>query len=180
MPALDGLHTSDEAYTLVVGPGNATLAASTVWGALRGLETFYQLVVMTSPPYLVHTGTVSDRPRFAWRGLMLDTARHFFPVSFIKQTLDGMAANKLSVFHWHLTDAESFPVVLPSAPELADHGAYDLTEASYSLEDLRAVVAHARLRGVCTPKSAFQQLSRVAQSTAPDRDSTLRPLSFLS
>jgi hexosaminidase len=111
---------------------------------------------------------------------MLDTARHFFPVSFIKQTLDGMAANKLSVFHWHLTDAESFPVVLPSAPELADHGAYDLTEASYSLEDLRAVVAHARLRGVCAPKSAFQQLSRVAQSTTPDRDSTLQPWSFLS
>lgn len=98
------------------------IEANTVYGARNGLETLRQLVASygssVSGKKLVMAGDVQiiDQPMYAYRGFMLDTARHYFPMATIKRHIDGMAHSKLNVFHWHATDSHSFPLDLPSAP----------------------------------------------------------------
>ncbi|KAI8149307.1 glycoside hydrolase superfamily [Fennellomyces sp. T-0311] len=144
----------DESYALDVNNGKATLQSPTVWGALRGLETFSQLVQARSyddaiiedfsedPETQQKTGDlfipetpihIEDAPAFPHRGLMLDTSRNYFPV-----------------FHWHITDSQSFPLRLDSAPELAQHGAYVLNKKRYvyTKNDVQRIVQYARSRGV--------------------------------
>lgn len=114
----------DESYTLDTTPGRhyMMLEAETVWGVLRGLETFSQLcsipssaddaVATSAEEDPSHTAVdviearISDAPRFPHRGLMLDTARHFLPVELILRQIDAMAFNKLNTLHWHLTDSQ--------------------------------------------------------------------------
>lgn len=99
--------------------------SKTVYGARNGLETLRQLVASygskVSGKKLVITSDVeiSDRPIYAYRGFMLDTARHYFPISTIKRQIDAMGHSKLNVFHWHATDSHSFPLDLPSAPQMS-------------------------------------------------------------
>lgn len=62
---------------------------------------------------------ITDWPTYAYRGFMLDTARHYFPISTIKRQIDAMGHSKLNVFHWHVTDSHSFPLDLPSAPKMS-------------------------------------------------------------
>lgn len=78
--------------------GRARLTAKTVWGALRGLETFSQLIWNDgqSNQYFVNETIIRDYPRFPHRGLMIDSARHFLPVTIIEQVLDAMSYNKLN------------------------------------------------------------------------------------
>jgi hexosaminidase len=83
------------------------------------METFLQLVgTGSSSAFRVPEVVVRDRPRFPWRGLMLDCSRHFMPLETVKRTLDGMAAVKLNTFHWHLTDDQGFRVESRRYPEL--------------------------------------------------------------
>ncbi len=131
----------DESYTLDVDPGIIRLKAPTSLGALRGLATFAQLRVKGAVP-AVH---IEDRPRFPWRGLHLDVARHFMPVDVIKRNLDAMAAVKLNVFHWHLSDDQGFRVeskVYPKLHEMGSDGLY------YTQVQIKDVVEYARLRGI--------------------------------
>ncbi|KAJ1724172.1 Glucosamine-6-phosphate isomerase (Glucosamine-6-phosphate deaminase) (GNPDA) (GlcN6P deaminase), partial [Coemansia biformis] len=118
---------TDESYTLDVPvSGKATLTARTVFGALRGLETFSQLVVSYNGAHVIR-GTpvhIEDRPALAHRGLMLDTARNYYALADIKRTLDAMSYNKMNVFHWHIVDAQSWPVESKAYPELQSNGAY--------------------------------------------------------
>lgn len=142
----------DESYELNVTSPVATLHANSVWGALRGLETFSQLLQMNGD-FVIQGGDsmyISDNPRFTWRGLMLDPARHFLSVGEINRTIDAMAQNKLNALHLHLTDGESFTVnteAWPSFSLLSQKGAY-APQLSYTPADLGAIVSHARLRGV--------------------------------
>ncbi|KAF5752699.1 beta-hexosaminidase 2 [Tripterygium wilfordii] len=107
-------------YTLSI-PSNeakATLTAETALGAMRGLETFSQLVWGNSS--IVPVGLyVTDSPLFGHRGIMLDTSRIHCGGEDILRTIGAMSANKLNVFHWHITDCHSFPLVVPSDPNLA-------------------------------------------------------------
>jgi len=112
-----------------------TIRAETVYGARHGLETLSQLVARVPAPLevagrgrntprnhvllMASNVRLSDAPVFCHRGLMLDTARHFLPLHDMQRTLDGMAASKLNVLHWHATDTQSFPLELPSVPQLA-------------------------------------------------------------
>jgi hexosaminidase len=89
---------------------------------------------------------IDDAPRFGYRGLLLDSARHFLPLPALLRTLDAMAATKLNVLHWHLTDAESFPLTLPGFEDLA--GAAWHPRAVYRPGDVAMVVEHARARGI--------------------------------
>src|SRR5215210_7382138 len=100
VPSVD----EDESYTLDVNERQAVLRAATVVGALRGLETFLQLLEGDREGFYVPAVSIDDRPRFRWRGLMMDIARHFEPMEVLKRNLDAMAAVKLNVFHWHLTE----------------------------------------------------------------------------
>ncbi|XP_066395085.1 beta-hexosaminidase 2-like isoform X2 [Miscanthus floridulus] len=148
-------HGVDESYTLEILPtGAATVTAVTAWGAMRGLETFSQLSWRAGGRgrgrdlLLVAAGVrVEDRPLYPHRGLMLDTGRTYFPVSDILRTIDAMAANKMNVFHWHITDSQSFPIVLPSEPSLAEKGAYG-EDMKYTVEDVKRIVEFAMSRGV--------------------------------
>ena len=90
---------------------------------------------------------VEDRPLYPHRGLMLDTGRTYFPVSDILRTIDAMAANKINVFHWHITDSQSFPIELPSEPQLAEKGAYG-EDMRYTVKDVKRIVEFAMSRGV--------------------------------
>lgn len=146
-------HDADESYALEVprAGGAATLAAGTAWGAMRGLETLSQLAWRAHArdlvPVVAAGVRVEDRPLYAHRGLMLDTGRTYFPVADILRTVDAMAANKMNVFHWHITDSQSFPIELPSEPELAAKGAYG-EDMRYTVEDVTRVVEFAMSRGV--------------------------------
>ncbi|KAM0885114.1 hypothetical protein ACQ4PT_030537 [Festuca glaucescens] len=146
-PLQDGV---DESYVLEILPtGAATVTAATAWGAMHGLETFSQLSWRSvSGKLLVAAGVrVEDRPLYQHRGLMLDTGRTYFPVLDILRTIDAMAANKMNVFHWHITDSQSFPIELPSEPRLAEMGAYG-EDMTYTVEDVTRIVEFAMSRGV--------------------------------
>jgi N-acetyl-beta-hexosaminidase len=93
-----------------------------VWGALRGIETFSQLIWKSETEdnyFYVNFTDISDAPRFPHRGFMIDTARHYVDPPVIKTVLDGMSYNKLNVLHWHIVDDQSFPFVSTTFPELS-------------------------------------------------------------
>jgi hexosaminidase len=136
----------DESYTLTVTPEGATLQAAEPWGVLRGTETFLQLVTPGSGAELrVPAVVVKDAPRFSWRGLLLDVGRHWMPVETVKRTLDGMAAVKLNVLHWHLTEDQGFRVESRRYPALHRLGSDGLF---YTQDQVKAVIAYAADRGI--------------------------------
>src|ERR1035438_6628640 len=100
----------DESYTLDVTSEGALLKAPTRAGAMHGLATFGQLVALGKDGFEVAAVHIEDTPRFPWRGLMMDSARHWMPLEVVKRNLDAMAAVKLNVFHWHLSDDQGFRV----------------------------------------------------------------------
>jgi hexosaminidase len=135
----------DESYQIDVTPEGARIAAKTCTGALRGMETFAQLVTAGRDGYEASAVHIEDQPRYPWRGLMLDVARHWMPVAVVERNLDGMAAVKLNVFHWHLSDDQGFRVESkrwPKLHELGSDGNY------YTQDEIRHVVAYARDRGI--------------------------------
>ena len=139
-----------EAYNLTVSAaagGAILLEAETVWGALRGLETMAQIVVQGRDGYFADAQTVRDAPQYAYRGLMIDTARHFLGVDTILRVIEGMAVEKLNLLHWHAVDDQSFPVEVKSLPRLAQRGSFG-PGLTYSAENVTRVVAFARSRGV--------------------------------
>lgn len=143
----------NENYTLSVETnGTALLTAESVWGALRGLETFSQLVYSPSADsYRIRSVGVVDWPRFPHRGLLLDTSRHFLPLQTILETLELMSENKLNVFHWHVVDDPSFPYRSDLFPNIARKGAFAANSTGghvYTVDDVRRVVEEARLRGI--------------------------------
>jgi len=141
----------DESYSLTVGAdGIAKLEAKTVWGALHGLETFSQLVVFDfdTGAYTIAGAPLSiqDSPRFPWRGLMLDTSRHFQPLESIRGIIDSLTYAKLNVLHWHMSDTQSFPMESKSHPKLWE-GSFS-NEERYLQADIEDMVEYARQRGV--------------------------------
>ncbi|RPJ55264.1 MAG: hypothetical protein EHM23_26775, partial [Acidobacteria bacterium] len=108
----------DESYRLEVTPHGAKIQAATTLGAMAGLQTFLQLVQPSASGLAVPALTIQDQPRFPWRGLLIDTGRHFIPQDVLKRNLDAMAAVKLNVFHWHLSEDQGFRVESKVFPKL--------------------------------------------------------------
>ena len=135
----------DESYSLVITTSGAKLDAATTLGALHGLQTFLQLVEIGPDGFDVPVITVQDQPRFPWRGLMIDVARHFFPIDVLKRNLDGMAAVKLNVFHWHLSENQGFRIESKKFPKLQEMGSDGLY---YTQDEVKEVIAYARDRGI--------------------------------
>ena len=142
---------SDESYSLRITADQpaATLTAATINGALHGLQTFAQLchfdfdtdaVTISGVPW-----SIDDKPRFAHRGLLLDTSRHFYAPAALIPLLDAMSAVKMNVFHWHLSDSTSFPLVVPGTNLSA--GAYGRSQR-YSRADVETVVKAATERAI--------------------------------
>ncbi len=135
----------NEAYSLEITPNGAHLKAATVVGAIHGLETFLQLVQNDGTSYFLPAVSIDDSPRFRWRGLMIDVSRHYQPLDVIKRTLDGMAAVKMNVFHWHLSDDQGFRIESKIYPRLTGMGSDGLY---YTQDQAREIVAYARDRGI--------------------------------
>lgn len=136
---------SDETYSLDINASNVIIKATTDVGALRGLETLLQLVNFNNSGYYFEGVSIKDSPRFVWRGLMIDVARHFQPIEVLKRNLDAMASVKLNVFHWHLTDDQGFRVeskVYPKLQKIAADGLY------YTQEQIKDVVKYASNLGI--------------------------------
>ena len=143
-PAFPGV-SEDESYTLEVGPGEAILHAPNSLGAMHGLETFLQLPRLEREGWALPIVSIEDRPRFPWRGLMIDVARHWQPLEVIERNLDAMAVVKLNVLHLHLTDDQGFRVESLTHPELQAKG----SDGNYFTQaQLRIIVAYASARGI--------------------------------
>jgi hexosaminidase len=159
-----------EGYSLVIKPSGITITAPTAEGLFYGAVTLWQII--TAKPLQgvsinVPAISISDEPRFAWRGLMLDSARHYQSPAYIKQFIDWMALHKLNVLHWHLTDDQAWRLEIRKYPRLTSVGAWrvpagdapkaDIDPATgkprlyggfYTQDQVREIVAHAATRHV--------------------------------
>jgi len=145
---------TDESYTLTVQTvGDTTTAiilASEYYGARHALETLSQLIdydELSNSLQVVKTAKISDEPSFKYRGLLLDTGRNFYPKEEILSLLDTMSTNKLNTFHWHISDAASFPLYSQREPQMTYYGAYSPSKVYYP-QDVREIVEYANQRGI--------------------------------
>jgi hexosaminidase len=149
----------DEGYELAVTGESATLRASRPAGLSMGTQTLRQLLpagvegaTVRPGPWRLPGGRVVDRPRFAWRGAMLDVARHFFTVAEVKRFIDLLALYKLNVLHLHLTDDQGWRIAIHSRPRLATHGGSTQVGGGpgghYTQRQYQEIVAYARDRHV--------------------------------
>ena len=156
-----------EAYRLEVAPARITLSASTREGLVHAATTLWQMVpARTSSSVAIGAVTIEDAPQFAWRGMMLDSARHFQEPAFIRRFIDAMAMHKLNVLHWHLTDDQAWRIEIRKYPKLTQMGAWrvpagearnDIDPATgkprryggyYTQAQIRSIVAYARARAI--------------------------------
>ena len=114
-----------EGYAIESSRSGVTVSASTDAGLFYGAVTVWQLAT-SETPNVIEAVTIRDAPAFRWRGLMLDSARHFQSPAFIKQLIDWMAVNKLNVLHWHLVDDQGWRLEIKKYPRLTEVGAWRL------------------------------------------------------
>jgi hexosaminidase len=167
--ALSDRVTSDEGYELRVTPEGITVLARDRRGLLYGAVTLWQLLTPDASrgPVTLAAVEIRDAPRFAWRGLMLDSARHYQSPEFIERFLDTMALHKLNTLHWHLTDDQAWRLEIKKYPRLADIGGWRVPAGAapradvdprtgkprkiggvYTQDTVRRLVAYAAERGI--------------------------------
>jgi hexosaminidase len=135
----------DESYTLMINAAGARLSAARPYGILRGLETFLQLVESGREGFYVREVQIEDKPRFPWRGVLIDVCRHWIPMDVLKRNIDAMAAVKMNVLHWHLTEDQGFRIESKRFPRLHQMG----SDGKYFTQDqVREIIAYARDRGI--------------------------------
>ena len=158
-----------EGYRMIVAPARIAIWASGASGLLYGGITLWQLIEpgAANGEASVAAVRIDDAPRFPWRGLMLDSARHYQSPEFVRHFIDWMALHKLNVFHWHLTDDQAWRLEIRKYPALTQAGAWrvpagaaakaDIDPATgkprqyggfYTQQVVREIVAHAAARGV--------------------------------
>ena len=159
-----------EAYSLRVTPKQIVVSASDSRGLLYAAVTLWQLCTSgsaDSAPIRIPAVSINDSPRLAWRGLLLDSARHFQSPQFVMRFIDWMALHKLNVLHWHLTDDQGWRLEIKKYPRLTQVGAWrvpagpaaaaDIDPATgrprvyggfYSQDDVRRIVTHAQERNI--------------------------------
>ena len=135
----------DESYKLEISGKQAKIIAPNTVGAMRGLETLLQILESDKDGFYFPAVSINDQPRFQWRGLMIDSARHFQPMEVLKRNLDAMAAVKLNVLHWHLTEDQGFRVETKKFPELYRQGS---DGNFYTQEQIREIIKYAADRGI--------------------------------
>lgn len=140
----------DESYTIDITPASQAISitAKTVWGALHAFTTLQQIIISDGKGGLMveQPVSISDYPNYPYRGALIDTGRNFISLPKIYEQIDGMALSKMNVFHWHIIDAQSWPLQLQVYPQMAQD-AYS-PQSVYSQDDICAVIAYARARGV--------------------------------
>lgn len=136
---------TDESYTLLVAAPRIRIEAATVYGAIYALESLSQL--MDTEEGSINSTNIYDKPRFAYRATMIDTARHWYPLPAIKQHLDAMSTVKMNVLHWHVVDSQSFPFVSEHLPVLSATGSWQADHV-YTARDIAGIVKYANERGI--------------------------------
>ena len=200
-----------EGYTLTVNPKEIIIKAGGYNGALYALETLRQLLPKefesTTPvktDWAVPAVTITDAPQYAWRGLMLDVSRHFFPKEYILKTLDRMAMLKLNTFHFHLVDNEGWRIEIKKYPKLTEIGAWRVDQEDklwnertpnsanafanpatapkkyggfYTQEDIKEIVAYASARGITViPEIEMPAHAMSAIAAYPELSCHKRPI----
>ena len=135
----------DESYELDITASEARLTAPNPLGILHGLQTFLQLVQPSATGFAVPVVTIKDQPRFPWRGLMIDVSRHFIPLDVLKRNVNAMAAVKMNVLHWHLSDDQGFRVESKKFPRLQEMGSEGMY---YTQDQIREFIAYAHDHGI--------------------------------
>lgn len=190
-----------EAYTLRVNEQGVEISAASDAGVFYALQTLRQLLpadafkaAPVSSGWQVPALLIEDAPRFSWRGMHLDVARHFMPVSFVKKFIDVMAMHKFNTFHWHLTDDQGWRVEIKAYPKLTGIGAqraqtvvgfslfqrqrqrvYDGKPHAgfYTQQEIREVVAYAAQRHITVvPEIEFPGHVQAALAAYPELGNT--------
>jgi hexosaminidase len=171
----------DESYHLEISSTDVQLKAANPIGVFRGLQTFLQLVRITPKAFTVPAVIIDDKPRFPWRGLLIDSGHRFVPTSAVKRNLDGMEAVKLNVFHWRFADNQGFHIESKKFPLLQGKGSGGFY---YSQDEVRDVIAYARDRGIrvvpefdmpCHTTSWFLGYPDLASGKDPSSSSAIDP-----
>jgi len=156
----------NEGYTLEITEGNITLTANKAAGIFNGIQSLKQLLPLDKKE--IYGCSITDYPRFKWRGLMLDVSRHFFTVDEVKAYINQMAAYKFNVLHWHLTDDQGWRIEIKSLPKLTEIGAWRVERHGrfgenrtlpksnekttyggfYTQEQIKSIVAYAQERNI--------------------------------
>lgn len=135
----------DESYSLEINTTEAVLKSKTIYGALRGMETFIQLIRSAENGFTAPAVSILDSPRFPWRGLLIDSSRHWIPPSVIKRNLEAMASVKLNVLHWHLTNDQGFRIESKRYPKLHELGS---DGQFYTQHEVKEIIEFAKDRGI--------------------------------
>jgi hexosaminidase len=133
----------EEAYSLLVSPERIVVSSPSPRGLFYGAVTLWQLAADARIPAL----QIEDAPRFRWRGLLLDSARHYQSQHFIERLIDTMALHKLNVLHWHLTDDQAWRIEIKKHPKLTDVGAWRVPAGPAARADIDAATGKPRLYG---------------------------------
>ncbi len=170
------LPNEDESYTLNINSKTISLQALSPYGIIRGLETLVQLVKTENGNDVIPAVEIYDKPRFRWRGLMLDVSRHWMPKDVVLRTLDAMATVKMNVFHWHLSDDQGFRVeskVYPRLHEVGSNGKY------YTQSEIGEVIRYAAERGIrVVPEFDVPGHTESWQIAYPELSTVSYPLKF--
>lgn len=154
-----------EYYELISSPNKIVITAFSNQGIFYGIQTLSQLIsLQKSSEIQVPCVTIVDQPHYAWRGMHLDCARHFFPKEFIKKYIDYLAMYKMNTFHWHLTDDQGWRIEIKKYPKLTEVGAYRNGSmvghysdqkfddkrygGFYTQDDIKEIVAYANQRHI--------------------------------
>lgn len=162
-----------EGYTLEVTPSTITISANEPGGLFYGVQSLLQMLPVAGESgrrfrWKIPVADIVDYPRFAWRGVMLDVSRHFFPKAYIEQLLNEMAKYKFNVFHWHLTDDQGWRIEIKGLPQLTEVGAWRVPRSGgrfgeykdpqpgekptyggyYTQDDIKEIVQYAKARNI--------------------------------
>ncbi len=155
---------ASEAYALEITPARVTITASTDAGLYYGAVTLWQLVPPGAGAVALGAVSIRDQPRYRWRGLMLDSARHYQSPDFIRRLIDGMALHKLNVLHWHLTDDQGWRLEIRRYPALTSVGAYRVPAGRGAREDIDPATGRARQYGGFYSQSTVRELVAYARA----------------
>ncbi len=197
------LKLGSEGYTLEATPAQVVIAGATPAGVFYGVQSLIQLLpadIFRSVPqqgirWRVPGIRIADRPRFGWRGLMLDSSRYYMPTNFIKRLFDLMALHKLNRFHWHLTDDQGWRLEIKRYPKLTSVGAWRAQTVVghennrpqylngvphggfYTQADVRELVAYARERMITiVPEIEMPGHAQAAIAAYPELGCTRRSI----
>jgi len=136
-----------ESYTLKFDDSSCTIECTHIYGCMHGMKTFTQMMDPLQGNRIPESFSITDKPSFTHRGLLIDTSRRFLEPTIIKEIIELMASVKMNVLHWHIVDDHSFPLELSGFEELAKKGAYS-RRAVYTEKDVKEILNYARQFGI--------------------------------